>query len=198
MKRRIAFLTILMSAVILLNGAMISSAQSSVVPSNPSQEQSWHVLDDGALEARLTHMLNRNYVFDDDFESDQALAENAIFGLHEKIEDGYIKADLLEAFIEQMYGKKVDVQLANYDGYDPKDGYIAVRPQGFTLFEHRITSILEDTDEGLWVTSQVAIYAHDGEPLYLTAVSKFVVANDSNFGYHLVACHINEAAEFQL
>ncbi len=193
MKRLIAGLTVLVLAVALLSGGLLSSA-STPEPQDVAPVQTigdWTVLDDAALEARLTHMLNRNFVYDDEFADDAALAEGAVLGLRDHIDDdGYLSTDLLEQFVSQMYGRQVDAHLAEFEGMEPRAGMIAIRPHGYTYYEHRITSVLQGTDGSLTVTTSVLADAHDDEPALLTAVARFLPAPGSAFGYYLTACSL--------
>lgn len=144
-------------------------------------------------KARFENMLNHNYLFGEDFSSDQIMIENSILALLDKSVDGQIEQGLVLGFIAGMYGRQVDPVAATYDFLPADEGMFAILARGYDGYEHTVVSV-EEIDGGYLVTSHVTVYPADGFAYQATAQSVFVENEGSAFGYNLISAEISEPA----
>ena len=105
------------------------------------------VVESGALNARFLNMLNRNFVYNCDFENADVITENSVLALLDSREgpDGdYISENVVKGFISDMYG--VYIVDITEDEKVHKDGYVYITPRGFTSYTHRITDVVPNED----------------------------------------------------
>lgn len=140
---------------------------------------------DGAVVARFETMLNNNFVYNQDFDSDKAIIENSILSLVNHIEDGQIDMALTLNFIANMYGRQVDPSAATYEFLPADEGKIAVIPKGFSVHRHNNLTV-EEIDGGYSVTSEMTVDAHDTDGAKILVKSIFVPNDGSLFGYNLI------------
>ena len=140
-----------------------------------------------ALQTRFLNMLNRNFVYNSDFESADVVTENSVLALLDRRDSenpDYISEETVKGFVYDMYGIKIVEITEDEDVH--KDGFVFIVPCGFTRFNHKITSIIENEDGSFTVTSDVNVNAHDDEPFVTTAETLFVPNVNSAFGYNIV------------
>lgn len=148
-------------------------------------------VENGVMQARFENMLNHNYVYDTDFESDLLMIENSILALLDKGEDGQIDKGLVLGFIAGMYGRQVDPTVAEYDFAPADEGKLVILPRGYDDYKHTITSI-EEIDGGYKVISDVTVYPCDGFEYLATCETVFVENEGSSFGYNIVSSVLAE------
>ena len=181
MKKRFGLNVILLVAVIVLSYFVPSaSTEKAVAQESPYRYQ----------QSRFTSMLNRNFVYGEDFDNLEIIKDNSILAQLNLSEDGeFISKQLVDGFVWDMYGVKIGETTANQD-LPSKDGFYYIVPRGYSTYSHEITNITENEDGSFNVESAVTINAHDGEPETATATSLFVKNETSAFGYNIIYCNI--------
>ena len=144
---------------------------------------------------RFENMLNLNNAFGDDFESISSLLYATEISLIEKAEDGKIENSLLIDFVKEMYG--VDAAAYSDEGKEvlKKDGKTEIIPRGYCVYTHKIERTEENEDGTFTVYSLVNSKGHDTESTTLEAISRFVPAKESRFGYYLISCELFESEQ---
>ncbi len=155
-------------------------------------------LCDGALGARFLNMLNRNYTYDDDFYSFEALINNAVLAQLNLAEDDYVNTCYIADYLASMYG----IQITDYAKYNTefpqKDGYVYVIPRGYATYSHKLLSVVENEDGSYTVTTQMTVDAHDDDPQEKTVTSLFVPNGDSDFGFVMVYANTATSTDAQM
>ena len=144
-----------------------------------------------ALEARFLNMLNRNFVYNTDFEDADTVTENSILALLSRRDTenpDYISEAVVKGFVYDMYGIKI-VEVGEYSEMH-KDGFVYIIPRGFTSFKHNITAVNENEDGSFTVTSSVKVNPHDDEGFATEATTLFVPNEKSAFGYNIISSNI--------
>lgn len=188
MAKRILSFLILVAIFFVLPASAPVSLKTDVATANNEVVSN---VEDGVIKARFENMLNHNYVYDTDFESDLLIIENSILALLDKAEDGQIDKGLVLGFIAGMYGRQVDPAAAEYDFAPADDGKFVVLPRGYDDYEHNITSI-EVIDGGYKVVSNVTVYPCDGFEYLASSETIFVENEGSAFGYNIVSSTLLE------
>ncbi len=143
--------------------------------------------DEKVLVARLENMLDHNNVYNDDFDSTYEMVNNSIIALIDKgDEDGFIKADIVEGFVYNMYGITLNDYAINPE-FPQKDGYIFILPRGFELYDHTLTSVEVDGDY-IHTDSVLTVVSHEGYTYEYDCRSIFKVNASSAFGCNLISC----------
>ena len=147
--------------------------------------------------ARFLNMLNRNFVYGEDFNSAQTIVNNAVTALLDKADDeGYVNQLYVAEFLNNMYGAAFE-NLDEINGEEHyKEGFVYVIPRGFTSYEHTCADVVANVDGTFTVTTDVAITLHDSEPLSLTAITHFVKNENSIFGYSIISSEIVAGAAY--
>ena len=148
-----------------------------------------------ANETRFLNMLNRNFVYNDDFNDVDTIVNNsmiALLDLRDEINEDYIDETFVKGFVNDMYGIEIaDMSKLNAE-YPQIDGFVYIIPRGFTGYEHDIVSVSENEDGSFTVVSDVTSFDHDGSVKTQKAVSLFVENENSAFGYNMIYCNIVE------
>lgn len=152
-------------------------------------------IDENAIVwARLLHMLNMNFCYDQDFESDAKLIEDVQLSLlNYSVEDEeygrIISKSIVSSFIKDFYGIDVEQTAGEYENLPAPDGFFVIPARGYTVFQHSIVSV---TSAGniFTVVTAANIDAHDGESYDALVSSKFVKNSASSFGFNLVSSEI--------
>lgn len=147
---------------------------------------------DGTVNARFLNMLNRNYVYNSDFESADVITENSILALLDKRDsrdDSYISEAVVKGFINDMYGIEI-VDIAQGEQIK-KDGFVYIVPRGFTDYSHKIKSVSQNEDGSYTVCSYVTIKPHDDSEFVTTAQTLFVKNEKSAFGYNIIYSNLS-------
>ena len=142
---------------------------------------------DKVLESRFLNMLNHNYVYGDDFNDIEDIVNNsAVAHLNCIDDDGYIDENILNNYLFDMYGFKLDdfSEINKEFGY--KEGYVYILPRGFSLYEHKAVSLDKNEDGSLTFITDVIIKSHDDGPVKQSAKTVFVKNPLSIFGFNIV------------
>ena len=161
------------------------------VSSTPAKAADETALPKSAVTAaRFETMLNHNYVFADAFHSVSVVTEQSCLALLSDAEDGVLANTALIPFIKDMYG--IDPSVLADEGNEPLalNGTTVIKPRGYTRYTHTVTKITENVDGTFTVYSTVWADAHDENGLFYESVSRFVPAESSRFGYHLLSCEL--------
>ena len=188
MKKKFFMLTLAVCVFVLLACAVIpASANKADVKAD--------VLQDKALSARFLNMLNRNFVYNSDFESADIITENSILAILDR-RDGedsdYISEAVVKGFVKDMYG--IEIIDINENESVHKDGYVYIVPRGFTSYRHTIDSILANEDGSFTVYSTVTVSPHDDEQFSASAETLFVKNETSAFGYNIIYSNLSGVA----
>ena len=144
-------------------------------------------MDQKVLFTRLENMLDHNNVYNRDFDSTNDMINNSIVALIDKgDEDGFIKADIVESFVYNMYGITLDDYATNPE-FPQKDGHIFIIPRGFEIYDHTVTAVEHDGDF-LYVDSLLTVVSHEGYTYEYNCRSIFKINSASAFGYNLISC----------
>lgn len=148
-----------------------------------------------AVETRFLNMLNRNFVYNSDFENADTVVNNsilAILNLRDSEDQDYIAEDYVRNFVKDMYGIEI-VDMSNLNSEFPhKDGYLYIVPRGYTTYTHKIVSVNQNDDGTYTVVSDITVKNHDSDAKSQKAVSLFVKNDSSAFGYNMIYCNIIE------
>ncbi|MBR6572788.1 MAG: hypothetical protein IKK77_03640 [Clostridia bacterium] len=138
--------------------------------------------------ARFENMLNHNKLYGSDFNDINKVVDNSILCLRDRAEDEFIKKDLVEAFVYNMYD--LDIK-----GYEPnpnaptKDGYIFIMPRGYEEFSHKVISVTKNGTLNC-VISEITVKTHDGEVETTTCETVLLENEKSAFGYNIISSNI--------
>lgn len=187
MKFRI-FGTVLAIFMVLACGFTVSGEESASMPAAAVEAQTEiNSENTDALIARLENMLDHNQVYNRDFDSTNDMVNNSIVALLDRAdEDGFIRSDIVEGFVYNMYG----ITLSEYtvaSDFPQKDGHIFVIPRGFEIYDHDITSV-EIDGEFVYTDSTLTIQTHEGYTYEYSCRSIFKETIASAFGYNLISC----------
>ena len=145
------------------------------------------------LETRFLNMLNRNFVYNGDFDSADTIINNAslaLLDLRDSTNEDYIADSYVKSFVKDMYG----IEIADMSGLNAEfpqiDGFLYVVPRGYTSYNHTIVSIEENEDGSFTVVSDAIIKGHDAAGKSQKVVSLFVKNSDSAFGYNMIYSNI--------
>ncbi len=136
-----------------------------------------------ALTARLTNMLDHNYLYGNDFDDMHTVINNSCLALLESRDGDYISVDVLFPFIDAMYGIPVYCDDTLNAQFERKEGAVYIVPRGFISFRHTITNIKEEA--GVLTVTSCAIDADSGNKV--TCVTVFTQNGNSPFGYNIIA-----------
>ena len=148
------------------------------------------------LEARFLNMLNRNFVYNLDFNDIDAITEDSVVALldrREADEPDYIREDVVIGFVNDMYG--IEIEGVNDNSAMHKDGYVYIAPRGFTAYRHEITDIKENEDGTFTVISDVTVSPHDADEYKTVAETLIAENSNSAFGYSIVYSDIKSAGD---
>lgn len=197
------FLAVIISAVCLLTVFMLKPT-----PETPKVEPTvvsnvtLNLSDSNSskiLESRFLNMLNRNFVYGEDFLSADSLLSFSIIANRDKAEDGeFIKEDIVTSFVFDMYGVEiVDTNDFNAE-YPQKEGYLYLVAKGFTVYKHSNAKITENEDGTYTVITDVLVDGHDGENVTLSAKTLFAKNSESAFGFNIIYSEITDNAQGSL
>lgn len=151
---------------------------------------------ENALQARFLNMLNRNFVYDNSFDTVEDIANNSVIALldmRDSNDDSFINKAIVSGFVYDMYGIEIDFSSVNTQ-YQQKDGYFYIIPRGYEIYNHTITSVIENEDGTFTVTSNVEILSHGGTVVNDVCETLFVKNSDSQFGFNIVHSNIGAPA----
>lgn len=184
MKKRLVLAAVLLCVLTLFTCAFIpASADGSV--------QSAAITDKKVLTARFLNMLNRNFVYNEDFASADIIVEDSVLALldcRESDNPDYIADTVVKGFVNDMYG----IELANINDNSEahRDGFVYITPCGFTSYSHTVTDIKKNEDGSFTVLSAVTVNPHDDGEYLAEAETLFVKNEKSAFGYNIIYSNI--------
>ena len=141
---------------------------------------------DTALAARLTNMLDHNYLYGNDFDDMHTVINNSCLALLDSKEGSYISTDLLFPFIDAMYGIPVYCDETLNPQFPRKEGAVYVIPRGFVQYSHTVTGI--ERDGSLLTVTSVAKDSDTG--VMVPCTSHFTETAESPFGYNLISSNL--------
>ncbi len=182
------FGVVLALLIVLACGFTVSGEESvAFAGETPEISAEASAIDQAVLLARLENMLDHNNVYNSDFDSTYEMVNNSIIALIDKgDEDGFIKADIVEGFIYNMYGITLDDYAVNPE-FPQKDGHIFIIPRGFEIYDHAITSVEVDGDY-IHTNSVLTVFSHEGYTYEYECRSIFKINESSSFGCNLISC----------
>ena len=137
---------------------------------------------------RFENMLNHNKLYGSDFNDINKVVDNSIFCLLDKAEDEFIKRDIVEAFVYNMY----DLDIKGYKAIEAapqKEGYIFIIPRGYEEFSHKILSVTQNGTLNC-VISEITIKTHDGIEEIATCETVLLENENSAFGYNIISSNV--------
>ncbi len=140
-------------------------------------------------EARFENMLNHNFVYDEDFYNVSDIVNNSMVALLEyrdAEDDSYIAQDIINSYLFDMYGFKIDDFSGINEDFGLRDGFVYILPRGYAIYEHSVKSVSENEDGTFTCVTDVIVKTHDGCEEDLTAETIFAVNESSAFGYNIV------------
>ena len=142
------------------------------------------------LETRFLNMLNHSFVYSQDFENIDTIVNNSAIALLDKKVDDYLDANVLNSYLYDMYGFKVDDFSKINDGYKFKDGYAYISPMGYATYKHEAVDLTHNPDGTYTLLSNVEIKTHDQQVIITTAETVFVKNPESVFGFNIVVSNL--------
>lgn len=153
-------------------------------------------ITDKATEARFLNMLNRNFVYDNSFDTVEDIVNDSVVALldmRDSEDDSFIDQAIVSGFVYDMYGVDVDYSLINTE-FKQKQGYLYIIPRGYEIYKHSITAVTENEDGTFTVKSNVEIASHGGTVAYDVCETLFVKNEASQFGFNIVYSNIGAPA----
>lgn len=175
---------IFISALLFCVLALIACA---FIPASADEAKAPATVRDNAQKARFLNMLNRNFVYNSDFENADVVMENSVLALLDRRDSqdpDYISETVVKGFVNDMYGIGI-VEICE-DERVHKDGYVYIVPCGFTGYKHDVTKVSYNEDGSVTVFSNVTVSPHDDESFVSEAKTLFVPNENSAFGYNIV------------
>ncbi len=201
MRKKLLAVVSLLLAVVLFSACSAAPKTVMVKMVNPSEKKEVTVVSNAgsksnkAYEARFLNMLNRNYVYDNSFASDDELINSsiiAILNLRDSQDDSYINEMYVKDFVFNMYGKIYnDLGFLNAE-FPQREGFVYIIPRGYTQYTHKIVSVTDNLDGSYTVVTDISCEAHDGEAENLTATTLFIKNSESAFGFNILYSEISE------
>lgn len=148
--------------------------------------------DEEYLLKRFASMLNINYCYGNGFYDTEQLASAAAVTLSDYAADlpgvGLaVNSVLVEGFVESFYGVECDIDKLSFEG--TPEGYVSAPVGSVATQIHSVQSVYE-TEEGFEVMSLVEFYYGGDDVEISVARSVFVIAPESEFGFHLISCEL--------
>ena len=180
MKKRLIVIAVLICVLAVCACAFVPASANEVEKKAP-------VSVENPLKARFLNMLNRNFVYNSDFESVDLIAEDSVLALLDRRladEPEYIEENVVIGFINDMYG--IELESVNDNSAKHKDGYVYITPRGFSGYRHEIKSITANEDGTFTVISKLTVTPHDESEYETEAETLFAANENSAFGYNIV------------
>ena len=183
MKKRFAVMFSVLLCVVLLSLVFVpSKVAAPFVVADATEENT--------LAPRFLNMLNHNFVYNEGFETFEGLTESAIIANLDLKEGDYISETYIKGYLADMYGINA-VTFDDNSGDMHKNGYIYIKPMGFTRYSHENPTVTENEDGTFTVLTDVTVSAHDSMPTKGTAVTLFARNSKSAFGFVIVYSNIS-------
>lgn len=145
------------------------------------------------LRIRFANMLNLNFCYNANFESDEMMAVCCAISLNDYADDLYgygigVGQNLVESFAENFYGAALNFEEIEFE--NKIDGYVLLPQYSVGTQNHTVVSVTP-TDDGFLVVSSVELYYGGDDVETGFAVSQFRTAPESEFGFNLVSCELS-------
>ena len=145
------------------------------------------------LKIRFTNMLNLNFCYNANFESDEMMAVCCAISLSDYADDLYgygigVGQNLVESFAENFYGAALNFEKIEFE--NKIDGYVLMPQYSVGTQNHTLISVTP-IDNGFEVVSSVELYYGGDDVETGFAVSEFRTAPESEFGFNLVSCELS-------
>ncbi len=144
---------------------------------------------DKVLESRFLNMLNHNFVYGDDIYSVESIVNNsivALLDLRDAENQEYIAEVYVKDYVYNMYGVEIDDFSSINADFPQKDGFVYIKPMGFTVLEHEIISVTANEDGTYTVKTKISETYHDGAPYTDVCVTLFAPNEQSQFGFSII------------
>ncbi len=184
------------TAVLVCSIVLLSLCSFTPVKSVEAKQEVSTVDATKVLEKRFLNMLNHNFVYGEAFHNDEDFVNDAALALLDHVNDGFLDAAYLKDYIFNMYGKIYD-DFSEYNPYAPKeDGLFYIIPRGYDLYEHKITSVIDNEDGSYTVISEAVIDYHFGEKVNVIGTTYFIENEESPFGFNILYSDLAYPLEF--
>ena len=196
MRKNVIAAVALLLCVCLLSFVKVSNKNAAKVEVASRSREVITVADNTkALESRFLNMLNHSFVYDNDFYDKGTLVNNSVLALLDLADNGFVSETYVSDYIFNMYGINVaDFSDINVD-FEQKQGYVYIVPRGYSVCEHKIVSVTDNSDGSYTVVTNVEISLDDGTVITDTATTVFLQNAESQFGYNIVYSEIGAELE---
>lgn len=196
MRKNVIVAVALLLCVCLLSFVKVSDQNPQIVEAATQNQEVITVADNTKmLESRFLNMLNHSFVYDSDFHNKETLVNNSVLALLDLADNGFVSETYVSDYIFNMYGIKVaDFSDINVD-FEQKQGYVYIVPRGYSVCEHKIISVTDNSDGSYTVVTNVEISLDDGTVITDTATTVFLQNAESQFGYNIVYSEIGAELE---
>jgi hypothetical protein len=199
MRKNVIAAVALLLCVCLLSFVKVSDKNAQIVEAATQNQEVITVADNTKmLESRFLNMLNHSFVYDNDFHNKETLVNNSVLALLDLADNGFVSETYVSDYIFNMYGINVaDFSDINLD-FEQKQGYVYIVPRGYSVCEHKIISVTDNSDGSYTVVTNVEISLDDGTVITDTATTVFLQNAESQFGYNIVYSEIGAELESAL
>lgn len=196
MRKNVIAAVALLLCVCLLSFVKVSDKNAQIVEAATQNQEVITVADNTKmLESRFLNMLNHSFVYDNDFYDKETLVNNSVLALLDLADNGFVSETYVSDYIFNMYGINVaDFSDINVD-FEQKQGYVYIVPRGYSVCEHKIISVTDNSDGSYTVVTNVEISLDDGTVITDTATTVFLQNAESQFGYNIVYSEIGAELE---
>ncbi len=196
MRKNVIAALALLLCVCLLSFVKVSDKNAQIVEAATQNQEVITVADNTKmLESRFLNMLNHSFVYDNDFYDKETLVNNSVLALLDLADNGFVSETYVSDYIFNMYGINVsDFSDINVD-FEQKQGYVYIVPRGYSVCEHKIVSVTDNSDGSYTVVTNVEISLDDGTVITDTATTVFLQNAESQFGYNIVYSEIGAELE---
>ena len=189
MKKRLFCLILILTVIVAASSVLYPVAADTSFKEKPENYS-----QNDVLSSRFLNMLNRNFVYGNDFENVSDIVDCSVLALLDKRDvlfEDYIDEAVVKSFVYDMYGVEAeDISSLNPE-YPQKNGLVYIVPRGFSTYKHTVSAITENEDGTFTVVSNVQITTHENETVNRKAVSLFAENKESAFGYNIISCELN-------
>lgn len=148
-------------------------------------------------KTRFLNMLNRNYVYGESFKFVEDMINDsmpALLKYRDAEDDSYIAEQFVSDYMFDMYGIDfIDYSEVNSQ-FGQVEGYVYIIPRGFSVYEHKISSVTCNEDGSFTVKSRVTISSHDSADFVDECETLFVRNELSPFGFSIIRSVIGSKA----
>ena len=196
MRKNVIAAISLLLCVCLLSFVKVSDKNTQIVEAATQNQEVITVADNTKmLESRFLNMLNHSFVYDSDFHNKETLVNNSVLALLDLADNGFVSETYVSDYIFNMYGINIaDFSDINVD-FEQKQGYVYIVPRGYSVCEHKIISVTDNSDGSYTVVTNVEISLDDGTVITDTATTVFLQNAESQFGYNIVYSEIGAELE---